>query len=692
MIGKERTIVEDQNLKRMQLLAKAQQGDAESASTLFSLCYSDLYFYASQILGQTPQAERCVSETIAKMCVQKSMPNSPAQFVPWMMYYCHFTCKKYLPQASNAPDMGGMMEGDIITAVIDETGILSEQVRKQMSIAIAAMSAEERAALILTYYDNFSIEQVGMICGMRPQIAEAYRSSGLRTLKAVALQNQGTPTQMPQNVSLGPTIACVLAAKQKNLKPNALAMYNTFCSFIRIAPSAVIVDQFTEKKPDPTQTPVVFNSAVYKKESFGERVKYWPKALKACLICLCCCILGVGVFFGIRFLKPDFLNLSHSSGTSDVSQTSIVTDPLQSDGTKNTRIEKTKKTYPTDENGNEIRPTIKVAKRTTKHAVGKARGTVAQNNRGGKAGGVITSRVYRTTQIGITRPKTTARPNSGGSGGDSGGSGGGYVPNSNNNQSGGNGGGPKKPTLGTKITAYRPAVGTTSPGRAVSSGKENSFSYSIQSNNTVYITGFSGSGVVNVPHIIEGKPVAAIADAAFDGNKKITEVYLPASVTLIGDYAFRNCSNLKSINLGGTVSIGLYAFKQCTSLNLVNWSNNLTRIGGSAFYGCSALGSAMLPATITTVEAMAFRDCTSLRTVKLSSRMKCIENNTFYNCKGLQTVELYAGLEYIGSGSFYQCKSLNTVIFHGSKSQWFNIPNDEERTNRSLASANIVYR
>lgn len=74
----------------------------------------------------------------------------------------------------------------------------------------------------------------------------------------------------------------------------------------------------------------------------------------------------------------------------------------------------------------------------------------------------------------------------------------------------------------------------------------------------------------------------------------ITDVIIPDSVTEIGEYAFKDCSLLKSITI---------------------FSNNITKIGKGAFYNCSSLTSITIPSSISKIGWCAFNNCSSLESV-----------------------------------------------------------------------------
>ena len=86
--------------------------------------------------------------------------------------------------------------------------------------------------------------------------------------------------------------------------------------------------------------------------------------------------------------------------------------------------------------------------------------------------------------------------------------------------------------------------------------------------------------------------VTSIGDSAFSGCSGLTSVTIPSSVTSIDWYAFENCSGLTSVTIPSSVtSIGRYAFSGCSGLTSVTIPSGVTSIGQDAFYNSSGLTS-----------------------------------------------------------------------------------------------------
>ena len=77
----------------------------------------------------------------------------------------------------------------------------------------------------------------------------------------------------------------------------------------------------------------------------------------------------------------------------------------------------------------------------------------------------------------------------------------------------------------------------------------------------VVITKYTGTSMrVRIPEKIENAPVTAISDRAFE-KSGIMEVYIPNSVTSIGERAFADSTGVTSVTIPNSVtSIGIRAF------------------------------------------------------------------------------------------------------------------------------------
>ncbi|MDR0834663.1 MAG: leucine-rich repeat domain-containing protein [Candidatus Symbiothrix sp.] len=102
--------------------------------------------------------------------------------------------------------------------------------------------------------------------------------------------------------------------------------------------------------------------------------------------------------------------------------------------------------------------------------------------------------------------------------------------------------------------------------------------------------------------------------------KAITTYIIPNSVTLIGGYAFANCTGLTSVTIGNSVTlIGGYAFSGCKGLTSVTIGNSVKSIGDSAFENCTGLTSVTIPNCVTSIGDRAFEGCTGIKEIHMKN-------------------------------------------------------------------------
>lgn len=119
----------------------------------------------------------------------------------------------------------------------------------------------------------------------------------------------------------------------------------------------------------------------------------------------------------------------------------------------------------------------------------------------------------------------------------------------------------------------------------------------------------------------------------FSNFSSLEHVYLPNTLSIIGNMAFKGCRALKTIAIPqGVITIGKSAFSECSSLMNVNIPNSTTTIGENAFSGCEALPAVIIPQGVTTIGSKAFYNCSSLTSVRLPESVMSIDDNAFDSC------------------------------------------------------------
>ena len=182
-----------------------------------------------------------------------------------------------------------------------------------------------------------------------------------------------------------------------------------------------------------------------------------------------------------------------------------------------------------------------------------------------------------------------------------------------------------------------------------------------------YIAYPANKGLINIPISavsFEYKVLSSDVELTKVNNPGET-VTVPDFITVIGNNAFFNCSNIQSINIHKDVKgIGNNAFQNCAALSNVNFEtgSKLNSIGYAAFYRCAALTSIDIPENVTKIGTFAFVD-SGLKSINISKSVTDMGEGTFNGCTALSNVKFDDGskLSSIGEAAFYNCTALESI-------------------------------
>ncbi|MBR1684061.1 MAG: leucine-rich repeat protein, partial [Clostridia bacterium] len=115
------------------------------------------------------------------------------------------------------------------------------------------------------------------------------------------------------------------------------------------------------------------------------------------------------------------------------------------------------------------------------------------------------------------------------------------------------------------------------------------------------------------------------------GNTE-TECAVPAGVTVISDYVFREAQNVTSVSIPASVSrIGTGAFQSAEKLARVTFDGKITAIPAGCFSGCTALTAVVLPEGLMTIGEYAFHQA-GLASIIIPASVVAIDETAFYEC------------------------------------------------------------
>lgn len=143
------------------------------------------------------------------------------------------------------------------------------------------------------------------------------------------------------------------------------------------------------------------------------------------------------------------------------------------------------------------------------------------------------------------------------------------------------------------------------------------------------------------------------------GTITIPSTVIGFQVTDISEWAFAECANITSVNIGNSVkSLGLGTFYRCSSLEHVTIGESVEYIGAWAFESCVNLWYIVIPNSVQTIGESAFSYCTNLVQVLIGDGVKSIGDFAFQGCQSLCYLDLGNSVEEIGRQAFCYCSYL----------------------------------
>ncbi|MGN1411885.1 MAG: leucine-rich repeat domain-containing protein [Oscillospiraceae bacterium] len=165
------------------------------------------------------------------------------------------------------------------------------------------------------------------------------------------------------------------------------------------------------------------------------------------------------------------------------------------------------------------------------------------------------------------------------------------------------------------------------------------------------------------------RDIIRVCGWAFANNYSLKELKILNDKTIIDEYAFRNCINLKSVTLEDG---SMYTLNNIDDINVQTLPTTVRNIFKDCINCFKILGYTLIESTgnipnlvfingIKSIGDGVYKDCNLLESIKLSKDTTSIGNNAFENSKWLKYVENAYNVESIGNFAFSGCQSLERI-------------------------------
>lgn len=214
---------------------------------------------------------------------------------------------------------------------------------------------------------------------------------------------------------------------------------------------------------------------------------------------------------------------------------------------------------------------------------------------------------------------------------------------------------------------------------------------------TYQVSNYTGtSKSIVIPSSYNDCPVTKIKPFAFSGAE-ITSVFIPSSVSSIGNGAFFECAHLESITIpfvGAKARLSVDA-EQYPLGYLFGEMNYEGSVEVEQIYGGEEIHY-YLPSTLRSVTVTGgelrdnvFLNCSTLTSIVISGAISDVGANAFKGCSELISISLPDTIVSIGSDAFLGCVKMNSVHYDGDIATWLSIDFSDEDSNPIVYARNL---
>lgn len=196
------------------------------------------------------------------------------------------------------------------------------------------------------------------------------------------------------------------------------------------------------------------------------------------------------------------------------------------------------------------------------------------------------------------------------------------------------------------MSEHSDAAAATAKAAEVVSGD---FAYTVSAGEATITRYIGSAAAVTVPAQIDGVPVAAIANGAFEEKTTLESVVFSDGIKEIGSSVFYGCTSLKNVTFPNTLeSLGRWGFNDTLVESLTFDQDSELVLDYYAFAGADYLKSVEILGELTLLEGGTFSECKALETVTFGRRVKELHDGDagLSECPNLKTISVSVSNPY----------------------------------------------
>ncbi len=166
-------------MEEQALIKKVQSGDDNAMNSLISGYYQSVFAFFYKNTGNYHQSEDLTQEVFIKMAAGISSYRPKMPFKNWLFTIASNHLKNYYRTLSRRPGCVELFD----EYVAADNDIADFGVKNDIKAALEHLPPEQKEAVILRYYNDFSIKDISKITGAKETTVKARIRYGLEKLK-----------------------------------------------------------------------------------------------------------------------------------------------------------------------------------------------------------------------------------------------------------------------------------------------------------------------------------------------------------------------------------------------------------------------------------------------------------------------------------------------------------------------------
>lgn len=176
--------------KLVALVQAVQRGDDGAAGELYQTFYQDIYYYIFKTVNDRELAEDLTQDTFMEILETVGRLNEPAAFVTWSRQIAYHRCTAHFRKRKELladEDEDGYSVFDTVeeerAEFIPDAALDQEDLKQTIHNMIAQLPEEQRSALMMRYFDEFSVAQIAQIQGVSEGTVKSRLNYGRKAVK-----------------------------------------------------------------------------------------------------------------------------------------------------------------------------------------------------------------------------------------------------------------------------------------------------------------------------------------------------------------------------------------------------------------------------------------------------------------------------------------------------------------------------